>query len=109
MRFLRNVQVEMRSLLSPVVCGFRAVLAKVVLCGTSLSLEDVKVAASSVGKPVGQLNNTFSLVMDELKPWTRDDFRVLLRNCLKSAAAVDKYDLPDELFPGNATELAAAT
>ena len=89
-------QKEVRSLLAPVVRGIRVGVRKVVLCGTSLSVDDVQPSVSAVAKAVG----AFSLVVDELKPWTHDEFRTLLRNCLRDATTVAAYDLPDELFPG---------
>ena len=90
-----------RTRLSPVVQGLAEVFTKIVVCGTSLSLEDVTEAIGSFSmKPAGQKAGRFTMIVKRLKPFAHAEFRTLLRNCLREPARLDEFDLPPSLFPG---------
>ena len=88
-------------MLSPIVRGLSSVSPKAVVCGTSLSLTDVREAvATGALKDAGENATTFTLITHEFKPLQHDDFRALLSRCLREKSRVAEFDLPDDVFPG---------
>ncbi len=89
--------------LSPVAQGVAKVFMKIVVCGTSLSLEDATEAIGSFSflmKPAGQKASRFTMIVKQLNPFAHAEFRTLLRNCFREPARLDEFDLPPSLFPG---------